>query len=164
MPAASPRATTRELAAMLSGTAAVRADWSDDAWLALASMHRVDILLAERLSRDAGHRAASDSVALELQRRRRVAILLETVRHAECSRVLAELSAAGIQVVVMKGGALAYQVYAQPYLRPRSDTDILISKRDLPAAVHAFERLGYRRAVETSGELVTQQWHFDRID
>ena len=92
------------------------------------------------------------------------AVLVDAVRHDEAVRVLSALHAAGVRAVVFKGGALAYTVYRRPYLRPRTDTDILIAKADLPAVERAFAALGYARPAETSGGLITQQCHFDRTD
>src|SRR5262249_30430235 len=52
---------------------------------------------------------------------------------------------------------LAYTHYARPDLRPRVDTDVLISA-DARAQVDALlDRLGYERAANVTGELVSAQ-------
>lgn len=46
-------------------------------------------------------------------------------REAECRRILKRLDQEGIPVLLLKGTALAYSVYAEPYLRERADIDFL---------------------------------------
>ncbi len=79
--------------------------------------------------------------------------------------VLAALAAAGVRVLVIKGSALAYTVYPHPWLRPRTDTDLLVSRDDVPEATRALESCGYARSdALTSGSLVSHQIAFERVD
>src|SRR5207247_1338905 len=50
----------------------------------------------------------------------------EPGRRAELRRLSSAFAAERIPALVCKGAAVAYQVYAQPWLRPRHDTDLLI--------------------------------------
>lgn len=54
------------------------------------------------------------------------------------------LSAASIEVMVLKGTALAGGVYDDPALRPMVDSDLLVRPVDLPGAVQVLEGLGYQ--------------------
>jgi len=79
--------------------------------------------------------------------------------------VLAALATAGVRGLVIKGSALAYTVYLHPWLRPRTDTDLLVSYGEVPAAIQALERCGYTRSdALTSGTLVSHQIAFERVD
>jgi hypothetical protein len=65
------------------------------------------------------------------------------LRFEELTRSLHALSGAGIQVIVLKGAALAVDVYADPGLRPMVDVDLLIHRGDMPQALALFQALGY---------------------
>jgi hypothetical protein len=93
----------------------------------------------------------------ELARLHRAAVILEPFRRDEVARVLEALTAGGVQALVFKGTALAYTCYPQPWLRPRLDTDLLISRGDLETASRVFERLGCTRTLRPAGEHVTHQ-------
>ncbi len=69
------------------------------------------------------------------------------LRHRTFNRVhaqtLVEITSlfeqAGIQALVLKGLALAYQYYPDPALRPVSDIDLLLKKEDFLPALHQLE-------------------------
>jgi hypothetical protein len=56
------------------------------------------------------------------------------VRSRVLCRILAAYETAGIQALVLKGGALAHLLYPEPGLRPTSDLDLLVHP---PQALHA---------------------------
>jgi len=74
--------------------------------------------------------------------------------------VLDALAGSGVKALVFKGTALAYTCYAEPTLRPRLDTDLLIRPDDVDAAARVFERLGCTRTLRTEGQLVTHQFTY----
>lgn len=87
----------------------------------------------------------------------------DLLRTRELSRVLAALAAAGVEPLLMKGAALAYQIYPSPALRARQDADLLIREAELAVVDRALAAAGYRqpgkdRAV--SGEPVSA--HYQR--
>jgi hypothetical protein len=98
------------------------------------------VALRETLHRAARMRAAAD-------------MLLER----ELIAALAALAEAGIGSLLLKGAALAYTHYAEPHLRTRCDTDVLIRPADRIGARQALERLGYERRNEIDGTLVSYQ-------
>jgi hypothetical protein len=67
------------------------------------------------------------------------------------------LEAAGLAPVVFKGAALAHTHYAQSWLRPRIDTDVLVAPGSQEAAVRTLEALGYTTPPFVEGEFVMYQ-------
>jgi hypothetical protein len=69
------------------------------------------------------------------------------VRNERCLRhvqgLLATLGAAGIDTLVLKGGALALQYYGDLGLRPMGDIDILVPAARARDAIEALERMGW---------------------
>ena len=74
------------------------------------------------------------------------------------------LRAIGVRVLILKGTALAYDLYAQPDHRPRSDTDLLIAREDLPAIRKAMARLGFDEQVTSGDDHGLRQLGFSRVD
>ena len=120
--------------------------------IALARRHRVHLLLADR------------GAVTALAQERRDAAAVEALREAELRRVLAALSAAGVDAVLFKGAAIARTHYRSPELRVRMDTDLLVPAARTEQASRALQGLGYRRAVETSGDLIVSQFHCEVVD
>ena len=61
----------------------------------------------------------------------------------ELGRVLKAFKKAGLQVIVLKGAALAETVYGNLALRPMSDVDLLVKKEDLYHIDEQLKILGY---------------------
>jgi hypothetical protein len=129
-----------------------------------AVRHRILLLLGWTL-RAAGWLHDSPAEFVEtFQRTERAAVIEDAVRHAELVHVLNELSAAGVRALLFKGAALAHTHYPAAYLRVRADTDLLVPATDLPMVERVLGRLGYVHPTETSGQLVSYQSHFYKID
>lgn len=81
------------------------------------------------------------------------------VREAECRRVLAVMSSAGIEALLLKGSALAYWAYAEPHLRECVDIDLLLRSRgDVEKLAGLLAGSGYRlREREVPGDLVSYE-------
>lgn len=62
---------------------------------------------------------------------------------AETIKALTLLHENNINVVVLKGFSLAYQVYKHPALRPKTDTDIIINPNDKEKIKTLLGNLGY---------------------
>jgi hypothetical protein len=79
--------------------------------------------------------------------RLRTAWLAAERQHLLASKQLREIvgafGAAGILTIILKGPALAADYYADPALRPFTDLDLLIRRRDREAAMEVLRRLGY---------------------
>lgn len=114
-----------------------------------ARVHRVDRLVAWRTSQvDADMRAEA---------------LLEEVEVRELNRVLAGLESHGVVPIVLKGAALAHSHYEESWLRPRLDSDLLISSSQREVVTTVLGDLGYTRPPFITGELVMYQMPFERI-
>jgi hypothetical protein len=146
-----------------------RLDWAAcddtfaDAVTEASIRHGVDGLLWERLG--GADAPAAVRVREALNERVRAAATRELLAQRELRRVLSSMAAAGVPALLMKGAALAYSMYHQPWLRPRADSDVLVRRTDLARASRALEGIGYRKSDALStGELVSHQMAFERID
>ena len=134
------------------------------ALISAATQHRVLLLLGWTLRAAAALGAWPADFVDAFQRAERDAAVVDGLRHAELVKVLAELSGAGIRVIVFKGAALAHTHYPVPHVRVRQDTDLIVAASDVSALEDVLSGLGYRRPPETSGRLVSYQSHYHKID
>ena len=86
------------------------------------------------------------------------AVALDAWQQYELILVLSALAKRGIHPLLMKGAALAYSHYAEPYLRPRGDSDFLLPKEQIEPARLVLSTMGYREPNAISGDLVTGQF------
>lgn len=86
----------------------------------------------------------------------------EPLRAADLAEVLSALAARGVDVLILKGTALAYDLYPAPELRPRSDTDLLISRDDLAAVRATMLDLGFEEQPSSGDEHGLRQAVFTR--
>ena len=95
--------------------------------------------------------------------------------HGEALRLAAEeplrladlrnvLQAIGVRVLILKGTALAYDLYAEPEHRPRADTDLLIAHEDLSTVRKVMHDLGFAEQVTSGDEHGLRQLGFSRVD
>lgn len=132
--------------------------WADEAQAITAlheraALHGVCPLLHSLL-------ASSDWPAPVLQalRDRSVQQAMWELRHQQLlTQTLRALEAGGLRPVLIKGSALAYSVYADPVLRTRGDTDLLIPSAASEQAHHLLTALGYERSRGVSGDFVSYQ-------
>jgi hypothetical protein len=134
------------------------------ALIAAATRHRVLLLLGWTLRAAAALGEWPAAFVNAFQRAERDAAIVDELRHAELIKVLAELSGAGIRVLVFKGAALAHTHYPAPHVRVRQDTDLIVAASDVSALEDVLSSLGYIRPPETSGRLVSYQSHYHKID
>jgi hypothetical protein len=80
----------------------------------------------------------------ELARARRVQIVHSMMFTALTDRVCAELEAASIPVLPLKGIDLSQRLYGDVAVRSSGDVDVLIHARDLAGARDLLARLGYQ--------------------
>lgn len=121
-------------------------DWS--ALVHLATDHRLLPLLYRRL-RDLGAPLPS-----QIRRTLAAASARQRAVSAAQSATLAELGAAfersGIEMVVLKGGALAHLVYPEPVLRPMEDLDLLVADDRAAAARELLRDCGFNAPARVS--------------
>ena len=91
-------------------------------------------------------RAWPELLVERLTRQARAQAMWE-LRHRDLlAQVLAELDGQGIRSLLMKGTAIAYDLYANPAARSRGDTDLLVAPADLGQCQAVLVRLGFERA------------------
>lgn len=88
------------------------------------------------------------------------AAALESLRAEDLRGVLSAVDG----LVITKGTALAYDVYAAPELRPRGDVDLLVSREQAEATIAAFRGLGYRDQLTSGDEHGVRQVTLSRTD
>jgi hypothetical protein len=127
------------LAAVIAGNRPLPAPDDLAAWLRAAEPEGVAPLLAWR------YRETGESALPTLARETlRAAAARELLADAAERRAVRLLSEAGVPFLVLKGAALARWLYPAPYLRPRSDLDLLFPKREVLAdAAAALAPAGY---------------------
>jgi hypothetical protein len=133
-------------------------------FLETATAHRCRPLLAWQLRRRGELSAWPSSVRDALVSAERAEAALEVFRRQELASLLRAFASAGIPVLLLKGAALAYSLYPEPWLRPREDTDVLVDPADSATAASVLTTMGYRAAVMQSGELVTHQRLYVKTD
>lgn len=71
-------------------------------------------------------------------------LVASLLRESECRRILEHLAEADLPALLLKGSALAYWAYDQPWLRPCVDIDLLFASRDDAAnAVRTLAKFAY---------------------
>lgn len=152
------------LQAALSGDVSWTSDtgWDSSALLDAADEHGVTTLLWVSLESATGRGA---ELRESLAPSARAAATRDLLVQQEMRRVLEAIAATGAHVMVFKGSALAYTVYAQPWHRLRTDTDLLASAHEVALVSGAIESCGYVRTdALTSGSLVSHQVAFEKTD
>ena len=131
-----------------------------EAFARWAESERMAVLVSEALRAHPWGTALHQSLAVGVARQAARAMLQERELH----RVLDALAGVGVEPVLLKGAALAYSVYSEAAARPRCDTDLLIRETDARQVRATLEGVGYLPEIETSGRLVTAQFHYTRTD
>ncbi len=134
--------TDKRLVAALRGDALDLANEEDI--LRRAQVHGVGALLADML-RTRGQRGTAPE---ELEAVLAGHAVFEKLHRARVREVLDHLRAAEVDVIVLKGTALAHLVYSRPFLRSRGDTDLLVHPDRFEEAASVFGSLGYTKRVE----------------
>jgi len=115
-------------------------------WQATCSVARLEGL-APLLYHVTRSKELSASLPPEVDAELRWAYLGTARRNAilfhELVRLLPALADAGVQVLLLKGAALAQTVYGNVALRPMADLDLLVREKDVPAALRVLPALGY---------------------
>ena len=130
---------------------------AEDRFLDAAVAHRCRPLLAWRLRASAELPMWPRTVREGLLGAERAEAALEIFRRRELGRLLRVFAAADVPILLLKGAALAYSLYPEPWLRPREDTDLLVEGSDASRAGELLVSLGYQPALMQRGELVANQ-------
>lgn len=160
--------TTTVVAAVLRGDMSLlpllQSDAGSTAFLEAAAWHGVEPLVRRALKEHHDWSTVPVAVREALDGRARREAAVEALRCRETRCVLARLREAGVTALLLKGAALAYTHYPAPYLRPRGDTDLLVTPDDRARAEDALGNLGYRRESGVSRDSVHTQRMFRRYE
>ena len=157
----------RLLAALVKGTrVSPPAVHEREIFLELAREHRVERIAAWRIAQQGDEvEAWFGAEATRLRQDERAAAVVDAVRNREIATVLERIAAIdAARPLLLKGAALAHSHYPHSWLRPRLDTDILVSPERARPVFQALSAQGYQRTASTSGTLVVSQASFTRID
>jgi hypothetical protein len=101
-----------------------------------------------------------------LERLREAALrqaVVESVIDTDLRALLKAFAAEGIQPLLIKGTALAYSLYPEPWLRPRCDTDLLVAESERKNAAALLLRIGYTPLLEVESEYLGSQKSYSKI-
>lgn len=76
--------------------------------------------------------------------------------------LLHAFAAVGVQPLLLKGTALAYSLYPEPWLRPRCDTDLLVAESERDRAAAVLRQLGYAPLLEAESEYLGSQKSYSK--
>jgi hypothetical protein len=94
-----------------------------------------------------------------LGRATKQAVAWDIVSRSGLTEALDALSADGIDVLLLKGAALAHLLYPSPQCRPRGDADLLVADRETAErAWRILHGLGYRRSLGIQGHYISHQF------
>jgi hypothetical protein len=94
---------------------------------------------------ESGMLRLSDEQWAQLLERHRAAMIGAISIERTMIRVLHALEGSDVEVVVLKGTAIAHAIYPDPSWRPFGDLDLLVRTRDWRRACAALAELGFRR-------------------
>jgi hypothetical protein len=155
-------AHVRRLGALLEAgrSGAVWTDTIDEAFVESARRDDLGPLLYHALRHADAWEAQPPHCREALTAIAREAAAVDAARLEVDRRVVAALDALGAQPLLFKGAALAHSCYGESWLRPRADTDILITRSKAADVSRELERLGFWRAARPTGEYVTHQFTY----
>ena len=90
--------------------------------------------------------------------------LLELVSQRQLGQFLDLMNCHKIPCLLLKGSALAYSLYPEPWLRPRLDNDIWIAPESRESLVQVLTAAGYKKIPSNHGTLVHTQMTYYSTD
>jgi len=134
---------------------------SDELVAARGSTTSARSCIARCTTRARGAPAEQDTRRARATRRRSRAARRLACRHRSVGH--RDAVQRGLTPLIFKGAALGHRHYAEPWLRPRVDTDLLFAERERSAAAAAFGQMGFTLAPRPTGEHVTHQCTYVRL-
>ncbi|MDO9530041.1 MAG: nucleotidyltransferase family protein [Syntrophales bacterium] len=119
-------------------------DWN--VFLEKARNEGISPLVFSRLPEIAAHYDIPKYVTEELKKDYYLSATKNALIFEELKKVLGLFNQRELQVIVMKGAALAETVYGNPALRSMSDVDLLVKNEDLHRVDELLKKLGYSPA------------------
>lgn len=129
-------------------------------------IHEIDL----KILRDHGaiglayHNSTSSEFKKSLKSAALEQIASERMRSVSTSEILERLGEGfNLDFVVFKGAALAYQHYDETWLRPRTDTDILISEESKDTFIRALNSMDLKKLPAIEGSRISQQMSYGKL-
>jgi hypothetical protein len=157
-------ATVARIAALLRGEIVAWPDFdlTVEEFVAACDSQHVIGLVERRLRMGGGGRAWPAPVQARLKARVRADAAADVIAQRELVAVLEALANERIFPIVLKGTALAFNVYERSSLRPRFDTDLLIRHEDAAALRAVLGSRGYAAPLHCEGDLLFCQFPLRR--
>lgn len=115
--------------------------------LAAGTMHKLLPLMAYNINRLGLERMVEASTATAIGEAYLAHLREKEQQRAVLRILLAEARLRRLEVIVLKGSAIAETLYPRPELRPSADIDLLVRESDFPAIEGMVRELGYREVV-----------------
>jgi hypothetical protein len=128
-----------------------------DRFLEIATRHRVHALCWHGLKPISDAMPEAIAEPLRLQASQIVEANLRIA--AESARLLAHSRSAGVQLIFLKGLALAALAYRAPFLKMGWDIDLLVAQDQLPEAARLLRAAGYTSVVPAADGTDLESWH-----
>ena len=155
-----------DVESLLLGAIRGDATWPRDtavsAVIAEATFHGVMPLLLHSVRNGPAWAGWPPALQVALADAARQQAAVELAQRRELTGIIDAFAGEGIEVLLLKGAALAHTLYPEPWLRPRADVDLLVPEAQRQAAFDLLQKLGYRRADHAGGELASSEASFSK--
>ena len=135
----------------------------DHGLLDSAVEHGVAPLLYRALHERGVLEQLDSAIGARLARLAREAALYDEIQRSDLRKLVRALSAEQLHPILFKGAALASSHYAEAWLRPRGDADLLLSEAEAQRAGAILEARGFLRLARPEGPHVTQARYQARV-
>jgi hypothetical protein len=117
--------------------------------------------LARRLTAKTGD-AWPQTLLLRLRKTALRQAAFEPAAEVDLHCLLKALAHIGITPLLLKGTALSHTLYPEPGLRPRCDTDLLISEEERDKTAGLMKKVGYAPLHEAQADYINTQMSYSR--
>lgn len=101
------------------------------------------------------------ALAAQISQNIKMSAALELVKKSALDNLFKAFSEAKLhRHLLFKGSALAHSLYEEPWLRPRTDNDVLIDKAEFGQYKAILQKLGYQQLLAIDGKYVSYQSTF----
>jgi hypothetical protein len=132
-------------------------DW--ERLLTLAAKHRLLPLLYARL-RDLDDKHVPEAALARAEAAFYATLRRNVLLQHELGQIVGSLHEENVEVIVLKGGALAWTVYASPAMRPMVDLDLLVHPEHMERVGCVLGTLGFHRSESLPARMVPFQERF----